>query len=281
SYEFRSRKGNLLGTRTYDVFLYTNGIVGVVLLGIAVATMFTGADFSVSRDNILNRSMPVISTWGNPFHGLESLVSPMNLAFGFAIFFLSRVQAALYFMNNIDYAEIFSRAKRQVFINAIPFLILFITFMIALFLKDGYAITEPTGAIMIVPNKYFINMIEMPLNLLLFLVGVVLVLFAILRAVFSKHYTSGIWFCGIGTVFVALSLLFLAGYNNTPYYPSVSDIQSSLTIYNSSSSLFTLKVMSIVSLIIPIVVAYIYYTWRSMDKNPITSKEMESGEAKY
>lgn len=281
SYEFRSRKGNLLGTKTYDAFLYLNGLVGVVLLGVAVATMFTGSDFTVSRDNILNRSMPVISSWGNRWHGLEAIASPVNLLLGFALFFLARVQASLYFMNNIDSEDIFKRSKRQVLINAVPFLVLFITFMVIIFLRNGYSVNPETGVISVVSYKYFINMVEMPWNAAIFLAGVVLVLYAIVRTLFSKHYTCGIWFSGIGTILVVLSLLFMAGYNNTPYYPSATDMQSSLTVYNSSSSFFTLKVMSIVSLVIPVVVAYIYYAWRSMDKKSITPEEMESGGAKY
>lgn len=283
SYEYRSKKGNFLGTKVYDAFLVINGFVGIILLGVAVATFFNGADFKVDKENLLNVGMPVISTWQNPTHGLEAIIDWRNLLLGVAVFFLARVQASLYFINNIDDPIIYSRCRKQVLYNAVPFLIFFLAFVGVLLTKTGYEFASSTeSTIYVRPFKYFFNLIEMPWVLGLFLIGVVSVLYAIIRSYFGKgQWKYGIWFSGIGTVLVVLSLFFLAGYNNTPYYPSATDMQSSLTIYNSSSSLFTLQVMSVVSLLIPFVLAYIFYAWRAMDRKPITEQEMESGDHKY
>ncbi len=281
SYEYRSRKGNLLGTKSYDVFLLINGVVGIILLGVAVGTFFSGADFKVDKTNLMDISRPVISTWENPYHGLEAIADWRNLLLGVTVFFLARVQASLYFMNNIADETIFKRARRQVLVNAIPFVVLFLAFVGVTLTADGYELNPANGEIFMREYKYFFNLIEMPWVAVMFVVGVVLVLYAIIRAVFSKAWIFGIWYSGIGTVLVVLSLFFLAGYNNTPYYPSAVDLQSSLTIYNSSSSLFTLEVMSVVSFLVPVVLAYIFYAWRAMDKKPITEQEMESGEHTY
>ena len=281
SYEYRSKKGNLLGTKVYDIFLLINGFVGIILLGIAVGTFFTGADFRIDKNNLMDVSMPVISTWQNPSHGLEAIVDWRNLLLGVTVFFLARVQASLYFMNNIDDDTIYIRCRRQVLYNAIPFVVLFLTFVAVTLLSDGYEFADGSSEIYVRPYKYFFNLVEMPWVAVLFLAGVASVLYAIIRAAFATKWSLGIWFSGIGTVLVVLSLFFLAGYNNTPYYPSATDMQSSLTIYNSSSSLFTLEVMSVVSLLLPFVLGYIFYAWRAMDRAPITELEMESGEHKY
>ena len=281
SYEYRSKKGNLLGTKVYDIFLLINGFVGIILLGIAVGTFFTGADFRIDKNNLMDVSMPVISTWQNPYHGLEAIVDWRNLLLGVTVFFLARVQASLYFMNNIDDDTIYIRCRRQVLYNAIPFVVLFLTFVAVTLLSDGYEFADGSSEIYVRPYKYFFNLVEMPWVAVLFLAGVASVLYAIIRAAFATKWRLGIWFSGIGTVLVVLSLFFLAGYNNTPYYPSATDMQSSLTIYNSSSSLFTLEVMSVVSLLLPFVLGYIFYAWRAMDRAPITELEMESGEHKY
>lgn len=281
SYEYRSKKGNLLGTKVYDIFLLINGFVGIILLGVAVGTFFTGADFRIDKNNLMDVSMPVISTWQNPSQGLEAIVDWRNLLLGVTVFFLARVQASLYFMNNIDDDTIYIRCRRQVLYNAIPFVILFLTFVTVTLLADGYEFAGESSEIYVRPYKYFFNLVEMPWVAVLFLVGVASVLYAIIRAAFATKWRLGIWFSGIGTVLVVLSLFFLAGYNNTPYYPSATDMQSSLTIYNSSSSLFTLEVMSVVSLLLPFVLGYIFYAWRAMDRAPITELEMESGEHKY
>lgn len=281
SYEFRSRKGNLLGTRTYDVFLYINGFIGTFLLGVAVATFFTGSEFYVNRNNIMQRVAPVISIWQNPLHGLEAIISPVNILLGLAVFFLSRIQASLYFISNIDSREIRKRIHRQLYIDTIPFLFFFILFISIVLTKDGLQ-TNPNNGIQTVENyKYLKNMTDMPWNMLLFTTGVIAVLTAIILTQSNTRFKRGIWLSGTGTIMVVLSLMFSAGYNNTPYYPSISDIQSSLTIYNSSSSIFTLKVMSMVSLLIPVVLLYITAAWRSMDKKPITEQEIKEGGAKY
>ena len=280
SYEFRSKRGNFLGKRTYDVFLFINGMFAPILLGIAVATFFTGADFSVNKQNLLDPQMPVISTWQNPAHGLEALLDYRNWLLGLTVFFLARAQAALYFMNNIDNEAIFKKAKKHLLVSGGIFVVFFLAFVAVLLLSDGYEINAD-GTIGTRAYKYFFNLIEMPWVAVLFIVGVVAVLYGMIRSLLAEHYTKGIWFSGIGTVLVVLSLFFLAGYNQTPYYPSTADLQSSLTIYNSSSSLFTLQTMSVVSLLIPFVLAYIVYVWRAMNAQPITEKEMKETDHKY
>ncbi len=280
SYEYRSKSGNFLGKKTYDTFLLINGTVGPVLLGIAVGTFFTGADFVVNKGNLTTASAPVISSWTNHWHGLEAIFDVRNLLLGFTVFFLARVQGALYFMNNIKNDSLFEKSRKQVLTNGILFVLLFLSFVTATLLANGYEI-DPSGTIFERPYKYFYNFVEMPWVAALFLIGVALVLYALIRSVFARHFTRGIWFSGIGTVLVVLSLFFIAGYNQTAYYPSAVDMQSSLTIYNSSSSLFTLQTMSVVSLLIPFVLAYIFYVWRAMDAKPITAQEMKSDEHKY
>ena len=282
SYEYRSKKGNFLGQNVYDVFLLINGIVGVVLIGVAVGTFFTGADFRVDKANLYDDlSIPIISTWQNPWHGLEAVLDWRNLLLGITLFFLARVQALLYFINNIDSETIYARARRQLLYNAVPFVVFFLLFVVATLCADGYQLNSVSGEISVRAYKYFYNLMEMPWVLFLFLLGVAGVLYAIVRSVFFKRWIYGIWFSGIGTIFVVLSLFFLAGYNNTPYYPSAVDMQSSLTIYNSSSSLFTLEVMSVVSLVLPVVAGYIFFAWRAMDRKAITADEMKDDDHIY
>lgn len=281
SYEYRSKSGNFLGKKTYDAFLFVNGVVGPLLLGVAVGTFFTGADFVVDKANLTTPGAPVISSWTNDWHGLEALLDVRNLLLGITVLLLARTQGALYFMNNIKDDTLFERARKQVLVNGIVFVLFFLSFVAATMMATGYETNPLTGEVFTRPYKYFYNFVEMPWVAFMFLVGVVLVLYALIRSVFGQHFTRGIWFSGIGTVLVVLSLFFIAGYNHTPYYPSAADMQSSLTICNSSSSLFTLKTMSVVSLLIPFVLAYIFYVWRAMDKKPITASEMESNEHKY
>ena len=282
SYEYRSKKGNFLGQNVYDVFLLINGIVGVVLIGVAVGTFFTGADFRVDKANLYDDlSMPIISTWQNPLHGLEAVLDWRNLLLGITLFFLARVQALLYFINNIDSETIYARARRQLLYNAVPVVVFFLLFVVATLCADGYQLNSVSGEISVRAYKYFYNLMEMPWVLFLFLLGVAGVLYAIVRSVFFKRWIYGIWFSGFGTIFVVLSLFFLAGYNNTPYYPSAVDMQSSLTIYNSSSSLFTLEVMSVVSLVLPVVAGYIFFAWRAMDRKAITADEMKDDDHIY
>ena len=281
SYEYRSKPGNFLGKKTYDTFLKINGLAATVLLGVAVGTFFSGSDFVVNKNNITDVGMPVISTWQNPLHGLEAILNLQNLSLGLAVFFLARIQGALYFINNIDNDNIYLRSKRQVLINAIPFVVFFLLFLAFILWGEGYELNRDTGKISLVQYKYFFNLVQMYWVGVLLLIGVVLVLYAILRTVIQNTFRSGIWFSGIGTILVVLSLFFVAGYNHTAYYPSVADMQSSLTIYNSSSSLFTLKVMSVVSILVPVVLAYIAYTWRIMDRHSITEEEMQHESEKY
>ncbi len=280
SYEYRSKGGNVLGQKTYDTFLMINGIFGPLLLGIAVGTFFTGADFVVNKGNLTTPGTPVISSWTNPWHGLEAVLNWRNVALGLSVLFLARVQGALYFMNTIRNEGIFEKARQQVLFNGILFVIFFLAFTIGTLVSDGYAVGD-NGAIGLQSYKYFYNLIEMPWAATLFLLGVLLVLYALIRTYWGKHFSKGIWFSGIGTVLVVLSLFFLIGYNNTAYYPSAVDLQSSLTIRNSSSSLFTLKTMSVVSLFIPFVAAYIAYVWRAMNAKPITAEEMQESKHKY
>lgn len=274
SYEYQAKKGNLLGKKTYQIFLIINGVVGPILLGTAVATFFNGAEFTVNKGQITDVAMPVISTWDNPLHGLEAAFVFWNVCLGLAVFFLARVMALLYFINNINDNDLISRCRKRLIPETGLFLVFFLTFLIRLLLVKGFAVNPDTGEVFMKPYKYLINLVEMPAVLAALLVGVVMVLFGIIKTIISPVWRKGIWFCGTGTVLTVLALLLCAGWNNTAYYPSVTDLQSSLTIRNSSSSLFTLKVMSYVSIIIPFVLAYIFYAWRALDLRKINTKEM-------
>lgn len=282
SFEFRKKENNFLGEKTYNTFLLINGFGGTFLLGVAVGTFFTGSEFVVNKENIANPIMPIISQWTNPLHGLEALANPRNLLLGLVVLFLSRTLGSLYFINNINDQTLQERAKKALKVCGTVFVVLFVTFLTITFLADGFAVDKETGLVSMEKYKYFNNLIEMPVVLAMLLIGVVLVLYGLARTMFSKTiFRKGIWFAGIGTVMAVLSLFLIAGYNNTAYYPSIFNPQSSLTIYNSSSSLFTLKTMSIVSLIIPFVLAYIFYAWRKMDKVSITKEEMQEDGHKY
>lgn len=276
SYEFQSKKGNLLGKKTYQIFLIINGVLGPVLLGTAVATFFNGAEFVVNKTQLTDISMPVISTWANPLHGLEAAFVIWNVCLGLAVFFLSRVLAILYFINNINDNTIRARCRKRLPLEAILFLLFFLTFFVRLLITEGFAVAPADGEVYMEKYKYLNNFIQMPIVGILLLVGVVLVLFGIAKPFISKTSTKGIWFAGIGTVLTVLALLLCAGWNNTAYYPSLADLQSSLTISNSCSSPFTLKVMTYVSFFIPFVLAYIFYAWRLIDIHKITKKEMEN-----
>lgn len=281
SYEFQAKKGNLLGRKTYQAFLFVNGVVGPLLLGVAVATFFNGADFIVNKNQITDVSMPVISTWNNPLHGLEALGNFWNIALGLAVFFLARVLALLYFINNIDDEVLDKKFHKALIPNTLIFLVFFLAFVIHLMFADGFALNPENGNIYMQPYKYFHNLTAMPIVAAVFLIGVVGVLFGIGRTILSYKFRKGIWFAGTGTVLTVIGLLLLAGYNNTAYYPSTADLQSSLTIYNSSSSPFTLKVMSYVSLLIPVVLAYIFYAWRVIDKKKIDETDIEENSHAY
>lgn len=281
SYEFQSKLGNLLGKRVYQYFLVVNGVVGPVLLGAAVATFFNGSNFIVDKANMTEQAMPVISRWANGWHGLDAFGDPWNIILGLAVFFLARLLGNLYFINNIRNEELIPRCRRQLITDAVPFLIFFLAFVIRTLLKDGFAVNPETQAVVMEPFKYWNNLLDMPLLLVLFLAGVVSVLFGLVRSIFSSVYTKGIWFAGIGTVLTVLALLLCVGYNHTAYYPSTADLQSSLTLANSCSSQFTLKTMAYVSVLVPFVLAYIIYAWRAIDRKPITAEELKQDEHAY
>jgi cytochrome d ubiquinol oxidase subunit II len=281
SYEFQSKKGNLLGKRTYQVFLILNGILGPVLIGTAVGTFFNGAEFVVNKAQLTHIGMPVISTWANPLHGLEAAFVIWNVCLGMGVFFLSRVLAILYFINNIDDETIRERCRKRLPFEAALFLVFFLTFFVRQLFVEGFAVDLVTGEVFMEKYKYFHNFIQMPTVAIILLVGVALVLFGIAGPVISKNNTKGIWFAGTGTVLTVLALLLCTGWNNTAYYPSVADLQSSLTISNSCSSLFTLKVMTYVSFFIPFVLAYIFYAWRSIDIHKISKNEIENDDHAY
>ena len=281
SYEFQSKAGNLLGKTTYRTFLVINGVVGPVLLGGAVATFFTGSNFYINKGNIADAAMPVISQWANGWHGLDALLNPWNVVLGLAVFFLARILGALYFINNINEDDLVKRCHRALWGNTALFLVFFLAFVIRTLLADGYAVRPETGEVFMEPYKYLTNFLQMPVVLLVFLVGVVAVLWGIIRTLWKPAFDKGIWFAGAGTVLTVLALLLVAGYNNTAYYPSTHDLQSSLTLANSCSSQFTLKVMAYVSILVPFVLAYIFYAWRSIDNRKIDAKEMEEGGHAY
>ena len=281
SYEVQSKAGNLLGKTTYRTFLVINGVVGPVLLGGAVATFFTGSNFYINKGNIADAAMPVISQWANGWHGLDALLNPWNVVLGLAVFFLARILGALYFINNINEDDLVKRCRRALWGNTALFLVFFLAFVIRTLLADGYAVRPETGEVFMEPYKYLTNFLQMPVVLLVFLVGVVAVLWGIIRTLWKPAFDKGIWFAGAGTVLTVLALLLVAGYNNTAYYPSTHDLQSSLTLANSCSSQFTLKVMAYVSILVPFVLAYIFYAWRSIDNRKIDAKEMEEGGHAY
>jgi cytochrome bd ubiquinol oxidase subunit II len=272
AYEFRSKPSNIFGKKTFDIFLFLNGSLGPFLIGTAVATFFTGAMFRLNNMNQVQ--------WATNWYGLEALLSIRNLALGFAVLFLSRINGILYLMNALDDELLLKRSVRSLIINSVPFLVFFLFFVISLLLADGFAADKLTGKISIEAFKYTHNLLKMPVVLILFLLGVVSVLAGIGIAIFRKS-DSGIWFSGAGTFLAVFALFLLAGFNGTSFYPSQSDLQSSLTIMNASSSHFTLETMMFVSFIIPIVLAYIWFAWKAINNSKITEEEMKSEEHKY
>ena len=279
SYEFQNKLGNLLGPRTFQCFLVINGILGPLLLGGAVATFFNGSNFLVNKANITDALQPVISRWANASNGLDALLDPWNLVFGLSVMFLARVLGLFYIINNVADGAINTRARRHLIYNVAPFLVLFLSFLVRTLLKDGFAYNPETGTIFMEPMKYLHNMTVMWYVSLVFLTGVVLLLFAVVRTMMKPDYLRGIWPAGIGVVLTVIALLLFAGWNNTAYYPSTADLQSSLTIVNSCSSKFTLSAMSVVSLLIPFVLAYIFYAWRAIDSKKIDREEIKNDEA--
>ena len=280
SYEFQNKIGNILGPKTFQFFLTLNGIVGPLLLGGAVATFFEGSNFIVEKNNLVDAAAitPIISRWANASHGLDALLNPWVLVLGFAVVFLARVLGILYVMNNVNDEDIRSRGSVRLIGAAVPFLVLFVAYLVHLLLKEGFAVNE-FGYIYMEPYKYLTNFLDMWYLLIILLIGVVLVLFGIGKTILSKGYVGGIWPAGIGTVLTVLALLLCSGWNNTAYYPSTADLQSSLTIQNSCSSEFTLTTMFYVSLLVPFVLAYIIYAWRAIDKKKLDKEEIQTDHA--
>jgi cytochrome d ubiquinol oxidase subunit II len=272
AFEFRSKPDNVFGQKTFDLFLFLNGSLGPFLIGTAVATFFTGSGFSL---NIMNQVQ-----WRTPWYGLEALLNMRNLALGFAVLFLARINGLLYIINTIEDEALVKRSSKGLILNSVIFLVFFLFFVISLLLSAGFAADPSTGTVTEEKFKYLHNFVQMPPVLIIFLCGVVAVLSGIGISLFRKS-TKGIWFSGAGTVLVVFALFLVAGFNGTSFYPSSFDLQSSLTIRNASSSLFTLKTMMFVSFIIPFVIAYIWYAWKAINNTKITEAEMKSDEHKY
>lgn len=281
SYEFQSKPGNIFGKRTYQWFLFINGLLGTILLGTAVATFFTGSDFHVNKNNMTDLAMPIISSWGNAWHGLEAAFNLRNLSLGLAVFFLARTLALLFFINRLKHDVLQERAHKQLLNNSILFVVLFLTFVIWTLLSEGFAVNPDTGEIYMEKYKYFFNLVQMPFVLIFFLLGVVAVLYGIISSLIWKNNHKGIWFAGAGTIVTVCCLFLIAGWNNTAFYPATPDLQSSLTIRNASSSEFTLRIMFYVSFFVPVVIAYIFYAWRSLEKKPTTLEEVDGDEHVY
>ncbi len=279
SYEFQNKKENLIGSQPFRVFLMINGILAPLLIGTAVGTFFTGSDFTVNKVAITDPSAPVISSWGNNWHGLEAVTEYHALLLGCTLVFLTSILGALYVLNNVDDDAIHAQMRRSIKLSILPFLAFFLSWTLILLVRQGYAVDE-AGVVSLEKFKYLHNFLQMPVVLVMCLLGVVLVLWGIFQGGYTKS-RSGIWPAGIGTVLVVMAVFFVAGYNGTAYYPSCTDLQSSLTIRNSSSSQFTLQVMFWVSLLIPFVLAYIIYAWRQMDKKKITPDEISDTPHKY
>ena len=280
SYEFQNKAGNLFGVRTFQTGLIINGILGPLLLGGAVATFFTGSNFIVEKGNITDFMQPVISHWANGSRGLDVLLNPWVVIFGISVVFLARILGTLYINNNVNDDIIRGRVRKQLLVNTVLFLLFFLPFLIVILVGEGYAVNE-AGVIVMEPMKYLNNLLAMwPLAIIL-LVGVVLLLFGIVKTVLKPEYVRGIWPAGIGVGLVVLVLFLIAGWNNTAYYPSTADLQSSLTLQNSSSSEFTLKAMFYVSFLVPFVLAYIVYAWRAIDKKAIDRKEIAEDDHAY
>ncbi|MDE7074467.1 MAG: cytochrome d ubiquinol oxidase subunit II [Odoribacter sp.] len=272
SYEYHNKPNNFLGQRTYEVFLMVNGYAAPVLLGAAVATFFTGSPFRLGNMNEVE--------WTTPWRGLDALFVVTNYFLAFAILFLARTQAVLYFILTVDHPDIRTRSHRQVLYNAVPFIAFFLLFLGSILCGKGYAV-DADGHVQVTEYKYLHNLLEMPLNTVILLAGVAAVLFGIIRTLLRPQWRKGVWFTGTGTILTVVALLIMAGFNHTAFYPSSVDPSSSLTIYNASSSLYTLKTMSYVSLIIPFVIAYIWYAWRSLTRKAMNEQEVEEEENKY
>ena len=277
SYEFQNKAGSILGKNTFRVFLTLNGCLAPLLIGTAVGTFFTGSDFFVDKNAVSSIAAPTISRWGNAWHGLEAVANPFNVEFGLMVLMLTITLGALYLINNVDSERLVAQLRRTLVVTFGLFLLLFIAVMYQLLTMDGFAVTA-SGAVTMESYKYLHNLLAMPAVLALLVAGALMLVAGVVATMLRKGFTRGIWLAGPGAVFAVMALFMVAGYNNTAYYPSTADINASLTIVNSSSSEFTLRTMAIVSLIIPLVVAYIAYFWRKMDKRSLTTEELDRGE---
>ncbi len=280
SYEYRTKPDNFLGEKTYNTFLFINGLVATVLIGIAVGTFFTGSDFSVDKLRLTESGNNVISQWKGPAHGLEAALNLTNLSLGLAIFTLSRILGALYFINNVDNKVLVHKASYLLKFCSIAFLFFFLLFIGLILTGEGFAVNPETQEVYMEKNKYLHNFIQMPVVLVIFLLGVVGVLTGIYMGAFKKS-GKGIWFAGAGTILTVFTVFLLAGFNNTAFYPSTYDLQSSLTIQNASSGKYTLTVMSYVSLLVPFVIAYIWYSWKSLNKKKISEEDIINDDMAY
>lgn len=276
SYEYRSKPNNFLGKKTFDVFLFINGALGTFLLGVAVATFFTGANFTVNFANIASQQGNIISQWTSPWHGLEAIADWRNVLLGLAVFFLARTLSLLYFMNNIDHPEIFNRSIRHLILNSIPFVVFFVAFLAVVLTMPGQRYDSVNQLVYVEPLKFWRSFIELPLLAIILLAGVGLTLFGIGISIFRRS-TKGIWYSGSGVILVVFALFMVLAYRGNCYYPSKVDFQSSLHLGNSSSSYFTLTVMSYVSTLVPFVAAYMFWAWRAINRKKLSDKELEEG----
>lgn len=277
SYEFQNKAGNLLGKNAFRVFLTINGCLAPLLIGTAVGTFFTGSEFMVNKNAVADIGAPVISRWANSWHGLEAVANPFNVEFGLMVMFLAICLGALYMINNIDDNKLAAQLRKSLLICFVGFLIMLVLVLINFITMEGFAV-DAEGVVFMEKGKYLHNLLQMPVVLIMFLIGAVLLVTGVVMTLLKKDFRRGIWFAAPGTVLAVMAIFMIAGYNGTSYYPSTADLQASLTLSNSCSSEFTLKTMAIVSLIIPFVVAYIAYFWRQMDKKSLTKEELETGE---
>ena len=277
SYEFQNKAGNLLGKNAFRVFLTINGCLAPLLIGTAVGTFFTGSEFMVNKNAVADIGAPVISRWANSWHGLEAVANPFNVEFGLMVMFLAICLGALYMINNIDDNKLATQLRKSLLICFVGFLIMLLLVLINFITMEGFAV-DAEGVVFMEKGKYLHNLLQMPVVLIMFIIGAVLLVTGVVMTLLKKDFRRGIWFAAPGTVLAVMAIFMIAGYNGTSYYPSTADLQASLTLSNSCSSEFTLKTMAIVSLIIPFVVAYIAYFWRQMDKKSLTKEELETGE---
>ena len=277
SYEFQGKAGNLLGKNTFRIFLTLNGCLAPLLIGTAVGTFFTGSQFVVDKAAVGNIAAPVISRWATQWHGLEAVANPFNVGFGLMVMCLAVSLGALYLINNIKNEKLATQLRRSLLISFLCFLLLLVYVVITLLTMDGFAV-DANGEVYMEEYKYLHNFLQMPAVLAMFLVGAVLLVWGVVATLLKQGFSRGIWLAAPGTVLAVMALFMIAGYNNTAYYPSTYDLQSSLTLANSCSSEFTLSTMAVVSLIIPFVVGYIAYFWRQMDKKSLTTEELNSSD---